>query len=134
MTDRPGPVVGVGALIISDGRLLMIERGRGANRGLWSVPGGRVEYGERLAEALVREVREETSLEVEVGEMVWAGETMGPGDPPAWHYVLVDFLATVRGGELRPGDDAAAAEWVLLEEVGNRPVTPTLLELLQTLR
>lgn len=111
----------------------MVERGRGAAAGLWSVPGGRVEWGESLRDAVVREVREETGLEVEVGEVVWVGESLGPGDPPSWHFVLIDFRARVVGGELRAGGDARAAEWVPLGRVEERPVTPALLPLLEGL-
>ncbi len=129
-----GPVPGVGAVIVdARGRLLMVKRGGAAGRGLWSIPGGKVGYGETLRQAARREVREETSLEVEIEDVVWVGEAIGPGDPPDWHYVLVDFRARVISGQPQPGDDADAAEWVPLAEVPSRPVTPTLLELLETL-
>jgi 8-oxo-dGTP diphosphatase len=130
----PSPLVGVGALIVERDHLLMVKRGQGANAGLWSVPGGKVAYGESLRVALSREVREETSLEVEVGEPVWTGETMGPGTPPEWHFVLIDFQARVLDGHLQAGGDAEAAEWVPLDAVADRPITPTLLEVLEILR
>ncbi|MGH8874991.1 MAG: NUDIX domain-containing protein [Acidimicrobiia bacterium] len=126
MSSRDRPVPGVGVAVVDAGRLLLVLRGRGSSAGMWAVPGGKVRYGERLVEAAAREAREETGLEVEVGEVVWVGESIGPGDPPAWHYVLTDFRARVVGGELKAGDDAAAAEWVPLDEVGRYPVTPTM--------
>ncbi|MGH9167945.1 MAG: NUDIX hydrolase [Acidimicrobiia bacterium] len=134
MRTPPSPLVGVGALIVERDHLLMVKRGQGANAGLWSVPGGKVAYGESLRDALTREVREETSLEVEVGEPVWTGETIGPGTPPEWHFVLIDFEARVLGGELEAGDDAEAAEWVPLAEVSARRITPSLTEVLERLR
>jgi 8-oxo-dGTP diphosphatase len=132
--NPPSPLVGVGALIVEQDHLLMVKRGQGANAGLWSVPGGKVAYGESLRQAVAREVREETSLEVEVGDPVWTGEAIGPGTPPEWHFVLIDFQARVLAGELEAGDDAELAEWVPLAEVSGRPITPSLLQVLKILR
>jgi ADP-ribose pyrophosphatase YjhB (NUDIX family) len=132
MSDRR-PVPGVGAVVIRDGALLLIRRGRGAYEGLWAVPGGKVEYGETLRGAAARETLEETGYVVSVGDIAWVGETIGPGAPPEWHYTLIDFHATVIGGELTIGDDAADAEWVPLSEVLQRPVTPTMVDLMQVL-
>jgi 8-oxo-dGTP diphosphatase len=132
MSERR-PIAGVGAVVIRDGSLLLVKRGRGANEGLWAVPGGKVEYGERLREAAAREILEETGLVVSVGDVAWVGEALGPGTPPAWHFALVDFYATVIGGELVVGDDAADAEWVPLGDVLERPVTPTMVDLMQVI-
>ncbi|MFO7299152.1 MAG: NUDIX hydrolase [Actinomycetes bacterium] len=129
MTRRRTPVVGVGAVIIRDGDLLLIERGKDPGRGLWAVPGGKVRWGETLSDAVVREVAEETGLVVEVGDLVWHGEVI----TDEVHLVLLDFEATVVGGELRAGDDAARAEWVPLAEARNRPLTGTMHDLLDTL-
>lgn len=114
-------------------RVLLVRRRRDPGRGLWAVPGGKVEMGETVAGTARREVLEETGLEVEVGEVVWVGESIGPGDPPAWHYVLIDFLGTVVGGRLHPGDDAAEAAWFTLEEARALPLTPTMPPLLDEL-
>ena len=119
--------------VIQDGALLMVRRGRGANAGLWAIPGGKVDYGESLQEAAVREVREETGIDVELGEVVWVGEAMGPGDPPAWHFTLVDFRGRMIGGNLEAADDAREAAWIPLEEVLDLPVTPTMPDLVLTL-
>ena len=127
------PIPGVGVVIVRDGKLLLIRRGRGANKGMWAVPGGKVEFGETREAAAVREAREETGLEVAVGNAVWAGDAIGPGDPPAWHFTLVDFLASVVGGTLCAGDDAAEIEWVPLGEVLDRQVTPTMVDLMEIL-
>jgi len=130
--DR-APIPGVGVVIVRDGELLLIRRGRGANKGLWAVPGGKVEYGETREAAAVREAREETGLEIAVGDVVWVGDAIGPGDPPTWHFTLVDYAASVIGGTLHAGDDAAEIEWVALEDVLERPVTPTMVDLIKLL-
>ena len=134
MSAETGPVAGVGAVIVEDGRIVLVQRGRGAHTGAWAVPGGKQRFGETMREAVAREVLEETGLIVEVGDAVWVGDALDESDPPAWHYVLVDFAATVVGGELRAGDDALAAEWVLLEEASDRSLTPTMPSLLARLR
>ena len=104
----------------------LIKRGRGPNAGLWAVPGGKVDYGESMRDAAVREVREETGIEVELEGVVWVGDAMGPGDPPAWHYTLVDYRARMTGGVLRADDDAAEAAWVPLDQVLDLPLTSTM--------
>ena len=129
-----GPIPGVGAVIIDRGALLLVRRGRGPGQGLWAVPGGKVRFGETQRQAVIREVREETGLEIEPDEVVWVGDSLGPGDPPAWHFTLVDFAARVVGGDATAGDDALAVEWVSLDEVLDRPVTPTMVDLIELLR
>jgi 8-oxo-dGTP diphosphatase len=101
----------VGAIVHdAAGRLLLVRRGRPPGQGLWSLPGGRVEAGETDAAAVVRELLEETGLQVQPGKLV--GRVERPA--PAGVYEIFDYAATVAGGSLRPGDDAAAAEWVNL--------------------
>ena len=132
MTERSAvrrPIPGVGVAVIRDGALLMVRRGRGANAGLWAIPGGKIDYGESMRTAAVREVREETGIEVELDEVVWVGEALGPGDPPAWHFTLIDFGARMIGGTLEAADDAREAAWVPLDEVLDLPVTPTMPDL-----
>ncbi len=132
MTARPIP--GVGVAVVSEGRVLLIKRGRGAQAGKWAVPGGKVDLGETLRETAVREVREETGLDIELGEAVWVGESIGPGDPPEWHYTLVDFVAAVNGDtSARPADDAADVRWVTLDEARTMDLTPTMFPLLDVL-
>jgi ADP-ribose pyrophosphatase YjhB (NUDIX family) len=86
-----------------------------------------------MRETARREVREETGLEIEVGEVVWAGDSIGPGQPPEWHYCLIDFLATPVGGDLIAGDDAAEARWVSRAEAEALPLTATMPPLLAVL-
>lgn len=120
--------------MIEDGRLLLIRRGRGSLAGKWAIPGGKVRLGETLIQAARRETEEETGLVVTVGDVVWVGETIGPGSPPEWHFVLIDFLGIVESGSLVAGDDAAEARWVHLDEVEGYDLTPTMHPLLEVLR
>jgi ADP-ribose pyrophosphatase YjhB (NUDIX family) len=118
----------VGAVIKDDlGRLLLIKRGHSPGAGLWSLPGGRIEPGENDAEALVREIREETGLAVEAGHLL--GTVQRPAhDGDA--FDIRDYTATVTGGQLQPGDDAADARWVDAIELESLPITEGLTETL----
>lgn len=121
------PLLCVGAVVVHDGDLLLIRRGRGPAQGLWAVPGGRVENGELMVEAVVRELREETSLEGACGELVGWIERFD-GDE---HFVILDFEVTVLDRvEPTPGDDAAEARWVALADVAELPLADGLAEFL----
>jgi 8-oxo-dGTP diphosphatase len=132
-TEGRQPVCGVGVVVVDGGRILLVQRGRPPGEGLWAVPGGKVRLGESMRETARREGREETGLDLEIGAVVWVGDGIGPGDPPDWHFCLVDFLGTVVGGELSAGDDASAVRWVPFSETGSLPVTPTMPALLAAL-
>jgi 8-oxo-dGTP diphosphatase len=114
------PEVGVGAVAVHDGAVLLVRRGRGPAAGEWSVPGGHVEMGETLHEAVVREVREETGLEVVVDRFLGWVERMGEEDHP-FHFVILDFAVTVLDPAQAPvaGDDAAEVAWVPTGEVSD---------------
>jgi 8-oxo-dGTP diphosphatase len=118
----------VGAVIEdARGRLLLIKRGHEPGAGLWSLPGGRVEPGETDAEALVREMLEETGLTVEPGRLI--GRVQRPGlDGDV--IDISDYAATVIGGTLQAGDDAAGARWVSREDLAILAVTEGLIEAL----
>jgi 8-oxo-dGTP diphosphatase len=101
-------VVGVGGVAVQDGSVLLVLRGTPPSQGLWSVPGGKVEWGESLSEAVRREVLEETGLEVDVGAVAGIVERVYEG----FHYVIIDYFVRVVGGVLRPGGDVRDARWV----------------------
>lgn len=123
--------VAVGAVAVDADRLLLVRRGHGPGAGEWSVPGGRVEPGEILQEAVVREVMEETGLEVVVDRFVGYVERFGD-EPEPYHYVIMDFAVTVLDPDAAPeaGDDAAEARWVPLDDVGDLHLVTGLYEFL----
>ena len=122
------PQVCVGAIAVDEDRLLMIRRGHGPAAGEWSVPGGRVEAGETLAEAVVREVAEETGLEAVCDDLVGWVERIGDEH----HYVILDFAVSLLDPLARPiaGDDAAEVAWVPLTDVAEQRLVEGLAEFL----
>jgi mutator protein MutT len=127
--DPPRPELCVGAVAVESERLLLVRRGHGPAAGDWSVPGGRVETGETLAEAVVREVAEETGLEAVCEELIGWVEKLDVDH----HFVILDFGVTI----LDPhppaaGDDAAEAAWVPLDEVAGLALVDGLAEFLHT--
>jgi 8-oxo-dGTP diphosphatase len=122
------PELCVGAIVLEDRDLLLIRRGHGPAAGFWSGPGGRVEPGELLAEAVVRELAEETGLEGVCGELVGWVERLGDG----YHFVILDFTVTLLDPTAEPvaGDDAAEAAWGRLDDVADRPLAEGLAEFL----
>ena len=114
MTGPPDrPCVGVGAVLVHEGRILLIRRGKEPLRGRWVVPGGTVELGETLEEALVREVQEETGLVVRPREVVAVFDRIHrDGHRVDYHYVIVDYLCDYVAGEARAGSDAEAVALV----------------------
>ena len=124
-----GSVIPCVGAVVKDGRgrLLLIKRGHEPGAGLWSLPGGRIEPGETDAEALVREMLEETGLTVEVGRLLGCVRRPGlRGDV----IDIRDYAATVVGGTLRPGDDAADARWVKTGDLPSLAITEGLAEVL----
>jgi 8-oxo-dGTP diphosphatase len=134
VTDPLAPVVAVGGVAVVDERILMVRRGHGPAAGTWSVPGGRVELGETLHEAVVREVAEETGIHVVVERFLgWAERIdLDAGNPTAHHYVLLDFAVTPLdvGEHPSAGDDAAEAAWIPLDELDDYRLAPGLREFL----
>lgn len=105
--------MGVGALMFDGDRILLVERGKPPLEGYWALPGGGVEAGERLEDALVREVFEETGLRVTADSIATVFERIMPDEEGRceYHYVLLDFYCTIQGGELAAGDDSRDARW-----------------------
>ena len=119
------PVVGVGAVIVDGDRVVLIKRSHPPRQGEWSLPGGRVELGETLVEALRRELREEVGLEVEVGPIVETFDRIhrDAAGRVRYHFVIVDFLCRPASGVLCAGDDACEARWATLDEVAQAGVS-----------
>lgn len=115
--DRP--FVGVGVVVLRGEEVLLIQRGKPPRQGEWSLPGGMQELGETVREAGVREVMEETGVEIEIVGLIDVFDAVRRDDAGRvhTHYTLVDFAARWRSGEARPGDDAMAARWVPLAEL-----------------
>jgi len=112
------PILGVGAVIVKDGKALIVKRANNPYKGQWSIPGGRVELGETLAEAVQREMREETGLEVRVGPVIEVFERVERElDRIRYHFVIVDYVCACVGGALCAGDDAEDVAWVTSEEL-----------------
>lgn len=113
------PMVGVGAVIVQYGRVLLIRRGQPPLLGEWSLPGGVLECGETLRDATIREAQEETGLVVETGELLGVYERVVRSDDGRvrYHYVLIDFLCRAVSGALKAGSDAADVRWFGHEEL-----------------
>lgn len=117
MTVR-APVLGVGVLVEHDGRVLLVKRGREPAKGLWALPGGKVEFKENLKHAAQREMREETGLDVDAGEVIYVFELIDE----RFHYVIVDLRARLLGGDLKPSDDVTDARWFERDKVGSETI------------
>ena len=121
------PIVGVGALVLYDGRIVLVRRGVDPGKGRWSIPGGAVNLGEKVREAAIREAEEECGLNIEiavdrpmdVADSIRKDET----GRSRYHYVLLQFLARPQGGKLKASSDVLDAKWVPLEEVETYELT-----------
>ncbi|HYB20566.1 MAG TPA: NUDIX hydrolase [Thermodesulfobacteriota bacterium] len=127
------PIIGVGGIIFQQDRVLLVKRGRAPGLGEWSIPGGVVHAGETLREAVVREIFEETHLEVEVLALAKVLERIfrDPDGRVAYHYVLVDFLCQCRGGELKSDSDAQDARFVPLPDLPSYKIATVTLEVIR---
>ena len=132
----PRPVLGVGALIFRQDEILLVERGREPLKGKWSLPGGAVETGERLEDAIAREVREETGLDVVPQQIALVFERiMRDSDGNAeYHYVLIDYFCEIRGGALCAGDDSNCARWFNLDSLDEFSLTEGTLDVIRSAR
>ena len=126
------PRVGVGGLVVDGDKLLLIQRAFEPSSGLWSIPGGLLEVGESLEEAVAREVEEETGVKVEVGELLDVLNLVvrDENGRVKYHYVLIDFLAKPVGGRLKPSRETLDVRWVSVKEVEEYPLTKTARKLI----
>jgi 8-oxo-dGTP diphosphatase len=129
--DRP--LVGVGAIIVEEGRVVLIKRGHPPLLGEWSIPGGMLELSETVREAAVREAQEETGLIVEATELLGVFDRIVRDDDgrTLYHYVLIDFLCHRISGELKASGDADDARWFTREEVSKLPLPKDTAEVIQ---
>ena len=126
------PVVGVGGVVVRDGRALIIRRGKEPLFGRWTVPGGTVELGETLEEALVREMEEETGLHVEPVEILTVFDRIQREDGRVvYHYVIVDYLCRWRSGEARAASDALEVAWTSAAELPGYDLPAKALEVVR---
>jgi ADP-ribose pyrophosphatase YjhB (NUDIX family) len=129
------PLVGVGAVVVEAGRVLLVQRGHEPLKGQWSLPGGLLEVGESLTGGVVRELREETGLVVEPITLIeLLDRILREGERVRYHYVIADYLCRVKGGSLQAASDAEAVRWVERAEwnsenaLGLDPVTVRVIE------
>ena len=120
------PQAGVSVCVVRDGRALLAQRSRQPLRGLWSLPGGHIEWGETLHQAALRELAEETAVEADIRMLLDSVDVIqrDPAGAVQYHYVLTTFGALWRAGEARAGSDAAAVCWAASDELDDLPMTP----------
>lgn len=127
------PILGVGAVIIRDDRVLLVRRATEPLKGEWSVPGGVLELGEKLRDGAAREAREETGLHVEAGEILDVFDSIfldGDGRTQ-YHYVLIDFLCRPIAGEATPGSDVSELKWVSQEELATLDLRDSIVQVVR---
>jgi mutator protein MutT len=123
------PILSVGAVVIDGSRVLLVKRGQEPLKGQWSLPGGVVEVGETLSDALAREVREETGLDVAVGSVVEVLDRIHRDEAgrAEFHYVIIDYVCRPTGGTLACGTDAEDARWVDRADLSQYALTPKVM-------
>ena len=126
------PLIGVGALIHRGDEIVVVLRETEPAKGLWSIPGGLLELGERVADGVKREVREETGLEVAVDRLLDVIDNIVYDEDGkiCYHYVLIDYLCRPSPGDLKAATDAKEARWIKLTDIDRLPTTKTLKRLL----
>ena len=121
------PIIGVGAVIIKDGKILLEKRKNEPGKGKWSIPGGLVELGENVEQTVMREVEEETGLEVEKPEHIDVVDNIirDESGRVKYHFVIIDYFMRLKGGTLKAASDAEELKWVSLSDVEKYDLTKT---------
>lgn len=132
MAAPSSPICAVGAIVLHQGAILLVKRDHEPARGQWSLPGGRVRTGESLDEAVIREVREETGIDVSIDGLCGVAERIVRDDEGdiEFHYVILDYYATALATDVKPGDDAADVRWVPVDHLADLHLTAGLVEFL----
>ncbi|ARM75657.1 NUDIX hydrolase [Acidianus manzaensis] len=122
------PLVAVGGVIVNEeNKVLLVKRSKPPNQGDWAIPGGKVEYGETIFDAVKREMKEETNLEVIPEELLAVVQIIKEG----FHYIILDFVCKIKSGELKASSDALDVKFFSLDEIKRLPVSPTTLDMLE---
>ena len=131
MTTASVPLIAVGAVIFKQNKVLLVKRKNPPAQGMWAIPGGKVQWGETLKQALRREIKEELNIDIEPGRLIKVIEFVPKQENARFHYIILDYLATITGGEPKAGDDALAVKWFDRKELKNSPVTESTRTLLK---
>lgn len=127
------PLVGVGAVVVKDRKVLLVQRNRHPGLGLWAIPGGMVELGEPMRRAAEREILEETGLLIRAGEPFYTVDVIvrDKADKILYHYAIIDFRADYLSGEVRAGDDVSGAGWFGWAELESLNLSPNTMKVLK---
>lgn len=127
------PIIGVGAVIVDRGRVLLVRRATEPLKGEWSIPGGMLELGEKLRDAVCREVLEETGLVAQAGEVLDVFDSIFEDEQgkTQFHYVLVDYLCRALPGEARAGSDVSEVKWVREEDLAGLKLRDSIAQVLR---
>ncbi len=124
------PLVGIGAVLVCNGKILLEKRKNDPGKGKWSIPGGLVDLGENLEQTVIREVKEETQLDVENPELIDAVDNVTVDDDGQvkYHFVIVDYFVRLKGGTIKASSDAEDLQWTSFDEVEKLVLTKTFRE------